>query len=305
MDSFSGTLGKSSKSGTMVKLTFNLRYVTLKSNEGVLRYHENHGAFRCIFLHRKSQTIFDRPQWCWAQGRTEPENRFSRVLCRSRGPTPRRHARHRTQVYIPVYQTHNFWCCSLFPLIEFSAPLFLWSTEGSGRFQVNSFPPPHLPLYPNWCSSIFSLSLIFAGSYCVAASRQVMHHIYCALRFTRHLPRSILELNFTFKYIFLYCLFSLHHCSILISQWRKTISQETEKAPEAQIVFVFTFLCLLGNAQKRSILWTLFKSLSLVLNPTLKSANCTLARWERDYVCWSATRYRSFLDDDIIWSKYT
>jgi hypothetical protein len=87
----------------------------------------------------------------------------------------------------------------LFPLIEFSGPLFLWSTEGSGRFQVNSFPSPHLSLYPNRCSSIFSLSLIFAGSYCVAASRQVMHHIYCALRFTRHLPRSILELNFTFK----------------------------------------------------------------------------------------------------------
>jgi hypothetical protein len=34
-------------------------------------------------------------------------------------------------------------------LIQISAPLFLWSNEGSGRFQVNSFPPPHLPLHPN------------------------------------------------------------------------------------------------------------------------------------------------------------
>jgi hypothetical protein len=115
-DSFSGTLGKSSKSGTMAKLTYNLRYVTLKSSEGVLRYHENHSAFsRCVFLHRKSKTIFDRPQWCRAQGRVEPENRFPRVLCRSRGPAPRRHARYRTQVYIPVYQTHNFLCCSVLP----------------------------------------------------------------------------------------------------------------------------------------------------------------------------------------------
>jgi hypothetical protein len=53
MDSFSGTLGKSSKSGTMVKLTFNLCYVTLKSNEGVLRYHENHGAFKVHILASK------------------------------------------------------------------------------------------------------------------------------------------------------------------------------------------------------------------------------------------------------------
>jgi hypothetical protein len=44
-ESFSGTLGKSTKDGLMAKLTYNLRYFTLKKSEGILRYHENHGAF--------------------------------------------------------------------------------------------------------------------------------------------------------------------------------------------------------------------------------------------------------------------
>lgn len=98
---FSGALGKSSSAGFMAKLTYNMRYVTLKGGELVLRYHENHGAFT---------------------GGAEPKGEVDLKAC--------------FQSYSVVPESQRYQGMHGIELKFTSRSSFcLWSTEGPDRFQ--------------------------------------------------------------------------------------------------------------------------------------------------------------------------